>query len=243
MTTEPFSAGDDPRELLSATHEVAQRVRRAQRATWFPLLVFAAVIFAALPVERFGHRALTCRAVLSALPSGRICSIYSAAAFVYWPIALVAAYITIAASYVRRSQARGLGTRIRPYVTVGIIVAVAVIAASLWAAHHPPIGGYDILGLHLQAQSSVWFLRVASPFGAIGLALLVLAWGERNRALLVFTLGYLAIMLVPPTTRGSAVAHASPWSFLPHFVVNGCVLALGGIGFALAQRPIRPPPV
>ncbi len=39
-----------------------------------------------------------------------------------------------------------------------------------------------------------------------------------------------------------AVAHASPWSFLPHFVVNGCVLALGGVGFALAQRPIRPPP-
>ena len=35
--------GDDPRELLAGARELTQRVRRAQRATWFPLLVFAAV--------------------------------------------------------------------------------------------------------------------------------------------------------------------------------------------------------
>jgi hypothetical protein len=52
--------------------------------------------------------------------------------------------------------------------------------------------------------------RLTTPEAAIGLALLVLAWTERNRALLLLTVGYLAV-----------------------------VLLLGGIGFALARRPSR----
>lgn len=135
-----------------------------------------------------------------------------------------------------RSGARGVGTRVRPYVTAGIIIAVVVTCASLWAVHHPPVGGYGILWLH-GPQSSGLFLRLASPAGAIGLALLVLAWAERNRALLVFTLGYLVIVLVP-ITFGWAIT-LSPWSFLPRLVIQGSVLLLGGIGFALAQRPAR----
>ena len=47
MTTETAHPGDDPHRLLSNTRELAERVRKAQRATWFPLLVFAAVTFAA----------------------------------------------------------------------------------------------------------------------------------------------------------------------------------------------------
>ena len=150
------------------------------------------------------------------------------------------AYVAIAAFYVHRSRARGVGTRVRPYVTAGIIVAVLVTCASLWAAHDPPIGEYDILGLHVQAQSSGLFYRLASPACAIGLALLVLAWVERNRALLVLTLGYLAIVLVP-INFGWVMTHPSPWFFVPHLVIDGSVLLLGGIGFALAQRPARLP--
>jgi hypothetical protein len=41
MATESAYAGDDPRRLLSGTQDLARRVRRAQRATWFPLLVLA----------------------------------------------------------------------------------------------------------------------------------------------------------------------------------------------------------
>jgi hypothetical protein len=37
MTTESAHSGDDPRRLLSSTRELAERVRREQRATWFPL--------------------------------------------------------------------------------------------------------------------------------------------------------------------------------------------------------------
>jgi hypothetical protein len=124
---------------------------------------------------------------------------------------------------------------------VGIVIAILLSGASLWAAHHPPIGEYDIVGLHVQAQSSGLFLRLFGPACAIGLALLVLAWVERNRALLAFTVGYLAIVLVP-ISFGWAVAHPSPWFFLPRLVIEGGVLLLAGIGFALARRPARTQP-
>jgi hypothetical protein len=234
MTTDSAYPGDDPHRLLASTRELARGVHRAQRATWFPLLVLAAVTFASIPAF-YGHYTLTCRAVP---PAGRVCTVYSTAAFVYWPIALVLAYVVIAAFYIHRSRARGVGTRVRPYVTAGIIIAVVLTCASLWAVHHPPVGGYDFLWLH-GPQSWALFFRLASPFGAIGLALLVLAWAERNLALLVFTVGYLVIVLVPITFGW--VIPLSPWSFLPRLVIGGSVLLLGGIGFALAQRPARLP--
>src|SRR6266702_799301 len=143
MTTESAYSGDDPHRLLSSARELAQRVRRAQRATWFPLLVFAAANFAAIPVSRYG-------------------------------------------------QLLGMG----------------------------------VLG------------RLVSPEAAIGVALLVLAWAECNRALLLLTLGYLAVVLVPIRFGWGL---DSPWYMLPPLVTDGSVLLLGSIGFALAQRPSRLP--
>jgi hypothetical protein len=229
MTTETAYPGDDPQRLLSNTRELAQRVRKEQRATWFPLLVFAAVTFASIPVLRYGgHHLGPCRAV----PGGRICKVYSTAEFVYWPIALVLAYAAIAAFYIRRSRARGVGTRVRPYAIAGIIIAVALTGVALWELHNPPVD-QNPMGLNGLPY------RLASPGAAIGLALLVLAWAERNRALLLLTLAYLAVVLVPVTVGW---VHApSPWFFLPPLVIDGSVLLLGGIGFALAQRPLRSP--
>jgi hypothetical protein len=80
--------------------------------------------------------------------------------------------------------------------------------------------------------------RLASPGAAIGLALLVLAWAERNRALLLLTLAYLVAVLAPITFGG--VQHHPVWYSYP-VVFQGSVLLLGGIGFALAQRPSRLP--
>ncbi len=243
MRTESAYAGDDPQRLLSGVRELAQRVREAQRATWLPLLVFAVITFAAIPVDRYGRYTVTCRAVFTAGPAGpagRVCAAYSTAGSVYWPSALVLAYVAIAACYVYRSRARGVGTRVRPYVTAGIIIAVVVTCASLWAAHHPPIGERDILGVHVQVQSLGLIYRLIGPASAIGLALLVLARVERNRALLVLTLGYLAIVLLP-VRFGWVMAYPSPWFFLPHLVIDGSVLLIGGVGFALAQRPARLP--
>jgi hypothetical protein len=222
MTTGPASHADEPRRLLLRTRELTRQVRKTQRATWFPLLVFAAVTFAAIPAYGFGGRHLgTCASV----PGGRVCAAYSLGGLVYWPIALVLAYVAIAAFYIRRSQARGVGTRVRPYVIAGIILALAMTGTALWTLHHPLTYGHALPRLSALASYSC----------AIGLALLVLARAERNWVLLVLTFGYLAAVLVPAifgwvtSYRGSA--------FPLQLVIDGSILLLGGIGFALAQRP------
>ena len=224
MTTETAYPGDDPHRLLSNARRLAERVRRQQRATWFPLLVLAALTFASIPVRRYSGHHLDCVVV------PRVCTVYSDADFVYWPIALVLAYVAIAAFYILRSRARGVGTRVRPYAIAGIIVAVTLTAVALWELHNPQAG--NPTGLNGLPY------RLASPGAAIGLALLVLAWAERNRALLLLTLGYLAAVLVPITFGG--VQYDPPWYSYPA-VFQGSVLLLGGIGFALAQRPFRSP--
>jgi hypothetical protein len=227
MTTGAAPHPEDPYQLLSGARQLAQRVRQAQRATWFPLLVLAAVTFASIPAYRYGgHHPWACAAV----PRGRVCTIFSNAEFVYWPIALVVAYVVIAAFSIRRSRARGIETRVRPYAIAGIIIAVAVTGAALWQANHP------LADLNPMGLSGLPF-QLARPGAAIGLALLVLAWSERNRALLLLTLAYLAVVLLHiGNVQGRGVY--SPWDFLP-LVIQGGVLLLGGIGFALAQRPLR----
>ena len=187
--------------------------------------MFAAVTFAAIPFARYGGHLATCRPVLAAGRTDRSCL---GGAGVYWPIALVLAYTAIAVFYIRRSQARGVGTRVRPYATAGITVAGLGAAVSVWALYDPSIQGNGLT-------------RLASPAATIGLALLVLAWAERNRALLALTLGYLAIVLIP-AGLGWGIRLSSPWGFLPYPIIPGSVLLLGGIGFALAQRPSRPDP-
>ena len=221
MATETASPGDDPQRLLSSTRELTQRVRRDQRATWFPLLVFAVLTFASIPVRRYSGHHLDCAAV------PRVCTVYSDAAFVYWPVALVLAYVAIAGFYIRRSRARGVGTRVRPYTIAGIIIAVVLTGVALWEVDNPPVHPVGLMGLAYQ---------LARPAGAIGLALLVLAWAERNRALLLLTLAYLAAVLVPITF--GPIQPDAPWYLYPA-VFPGSVLLLGGIGFALAQRPPR----
>ncbi|GAA2284982.1 MULTISPECIES: hypothetical protein [Kitasatospora] len=69
--------------------------------------------------------------------------------------------------------------------------------------------------------------------------LLVLSWVERSRALLLLTVVYLAIELVPLTTGWTGIPFTSPWSALPTFGVPGLLLLLGALGFGLAELPDR----
>src|SRR5262249_1550593 len=224
MTSGTAFPGNDPRQLLSGTRELTRQVRRTQRATWFPLLVLAAVTFAALPFPYSPPRLGTCPAP----GPGRVCTAYPPALLVYWPIALVVAYAAIAAFYIHRSQARGVGTRVRPYVVAGIILALAMTGSLVWTLYHPL--AFTLAGPGL-------FSALHNYPIAVGLALVVLAWAERNGALLALALGYLAVVLVTATV-GSAGGHG--WLGFPvQLVIPGSVLLLGGIGFLLAQRPWR----
>jgi hypothetical protein len=225
MTSGTAFSGDDPRQLLSGTRELTRQVRRTQRATWFPLLVLAAVTFAAIPFRYSPHRLGTC----AATGLLRVCTAYPPALLVYWPTALVLAYAVIAAFYIRRSRARGVGTRVRPYVVAGIILALAMTGSLLWTLYHP-------LAFTLDGPGGLFSALHSYPF-AIGLALVVLSWAERNGALLALALGYSAVVLVI-ATFGPAGGHAG-LGFPMQLVIPGSVLLLGGIGFLLAQRPWR----
>ena len=137
------------------------------------------------------------------------------------------AFAVIAAFYLRRSRARGVGTRVRPYVVAGIILALAMTGSLVWTLYHP---------LAFTLPGPGWTVGAALhsyPF-AIGLALMVLAWAERNAALLALALGYLAVVLVTATV-GSVSGHGR-LGFPVQLVISGSVLLLGGIGFFLAQR-------
>ena len=224
MTSGAAFSGDDPRRLLSGTRELTRQVRRTQRATWFPLLVLAAVTFAAIPFRYSPHRLGTCAATETA----RACTAYPTALLVYWPTALLLAYAVIAAFYIRRSQARGVGTRVRPYAVAGTILALAMTGSLLWTLYHPlafTLGGPGL------------FPALNSYPLAIGLALVVLAGAERNETLLALALGYLAVVLMTATV-GSISDHGG-LGFPVQLVIPGSVLLLGGIGFLLAQRPWR----
>ena len=235
MAKQQISEDRDPRVELSRTRDLARRVRRSQRATWFPLFVFAVLTFLAVPVARLGHPGPTdCRPIPHGLPGQRVCLAHNSATFIYWPIALVLAYVAIAAFYARQSRARGVGTRVRPYVVAGTAIAIALTAASVWAEHRPPLlGQYDVLGWHLMG---VDVYRIIAPACGIGLGLLVLAAVERNLALLAATVIYL-VFAIRPIDFGWTIGYPSRWGFLPHLIIPGCVLLVMAIGFAAVQRP------
>jgi hypothetical protein len=228
MTSNAVPADGDPRRLLAEARDLARRVRVAQRVTWLPLLVLAVVTFGAIPVYRYGHRVLSdCRLVGG---DGQVCKVWFQAAEFYWLAAVVLAYVVIAGGYLRVARARGLGARVLPYVLTGVgLVVLGAAFAAAWVRLDSP--GYPD-----EPSAFVQILfRLLDPTGAIGLALLVLAWLERHVALLLFVVGYLAVVLVP-INFGWGVGWGSRWGFAPQLVIDGGMLLLGSAGFALAQR-------
>jgi hypothetical protein len=238
MTTGSVSAGDDPRRLLLDIRDLTGRVRRGQRLTYVALLVLATVTFVAIPFDWLFMK-------VHCDDSG--CMFARRGMLYYWPPALLLAYAAIAVSYVRAARARGLGARVLPYAITGAVTAVvftvAYTAAAAYFPAHPPFGG---------GPMPFWWIvldRLIAPWGLIGLALLVLARIERNVVLLLFTLGYLAlVLLVLPTTDGMNLPGWAVPSFLsgtnmqlrmsmtPSQLITGAALLAAGIAFSKARR-------
>ncbi|GAA1387266.1 hypothetical protein GCM10009661_73610 [Catellatospora chokoriensis] len=235
MTHESASQASDPHELLATVRDLTRQVRVAQRGTWFPLLVFAVITLIAIPVYRYAPYLDVFDACRSDAEH-TVCPAPSPTELGYWTVALLLAYAAIAGFYVRQSRQRGVGTPIRPYVIVGVVLALLMAAASSWLTFHPllplPADPFSDT-VKVPAGPVAWLVNgLVSPIAVIGLALLVLAWVERHWALLAFSLVYLAIGAV----MGSQVIHASSrWFFLPHLLVPAAVLLLGAAAFALCR--------
>ena len=224
------TAGDDPRRLLAELRSLAHRVRLDQRMTWAALLVLAVLTLAAIPADWFGM-SVRCRADGS-------CDFARHGMLYYWPAASLLAYAAIAFGYLRAARARGLTARVLPYAITGAVTTVvfpaAWLAVRMYLAGHPAPAG----------PLPYWFLvldRLVMPWGMIGVALLVLAGLERHLALLLFTLGYLAlVLLVLPMDAGYGPPH---WGVRLQMAVPqvaaGLVLLLGAAGFRVAARRRR----
>jgi hypothetical protein len=232
MTSDAVPAGGDPRRLLADVRGFARRVRLAQRVTWLPLLVLALVTFGAIPVYLlFRWHTSDCRPV----DGGEVCKAWFPAGEFYWLVVMVLAYVVIAAGYLRVARARGVDARVLPYVLTGAVVALVLFAAVVAGA-----GKWIVPDVQERLHPSAFdqfVFRLLAPTGGMGLALLVLAWLERHVALLLFTLVYLAVVLVPIDFGWTMM---SQWQFVPMLVIGGSVLLLGSAGFALAQH-VRPP--
>jgi hypothetical protein len=227
MTTDSMSADGDPRRLLADVRALAHRVRVDQRMTWAALLVLGAMTLLAIPFDWFGMQ-VHCQPDDS-------CTFARRGMLYYWPPAMVLAYAIIALCYLRAARARGLGARVLPYAITGAVTTVvfpaAWLAVNLYFQNHPyPDGPLPYWHFVLN--------RLVMPWGMIGVALLVLAWLERNRVLLLFTVGYLAlVLLVLPMDFGFGPPHFGIRAGMtaPQLMA-GVVLLLGAAGFARAGR-------
>lgn len=232
MTTHPVPSSSDPRHILATARELARHVRREQRGAWFPLLVFAAVTFAAAPFDRLGRSGPThCVAVNGGL--GQACTLNPAPTMWYWPTALLLAYAAVSWFYVHRSGKLGIGTRVRPYLVAGTALILLSTAVGLYEVAHPAF----IAELQLRLPYALRPVpALLGPAGVIGLTLLLLARIERSWTLLTVTCAYLvAILLTSYRDAGPGIRPAA-WEFLPHLLLDGCVLLLGGVVLALVQR-------
>jgi hypothetical protein len=232
MTHESVPPADDPHELLRTVHDATRQVRLAQRGAWFPLLIFGLVTLAVIPIYRYAPHDLS-HCGPGPQPGTRTCYAAIPGVLVYWPAALVLGFVVIAGFYARRSRQRGVGTPAGPYAVAGVVALL--LAASLWRAFSRPplpIGQVHFTPLTLLSYG------VATPPAAIGVALLVLAWVERNRALLTFSLVYLVVSVAD----SARIIHSSShWAFLPVLLIPAGILLLGSGGFALFQRATPQP--
>ena len=193
----------------------------------------AVATYVAIPVERISRRTVgDCGSTSSLSTTPHFCRIYSLSGLFYWPLALLAVYALVSYFYTVKSRELGVETSAKAFVVPGILIAALLSLASyllfLFSSGHRPI-----LGVYFIDPSNSIIFRLLSPAFSIGLALLFLARFEKNRLLLILDLIYCVVVLWPPA-RG--VHSRGFWSLAPYRMIDGGLLLLAGILFALAQR-------
>ncbi|MBS2532979.1 hypothetical protein KGQ20_09345 [Catenulispora sp. NF23] len=242
MAEASVPAPGSPREVLAGLGDLTRRVRTAQRGTWFPLLLLGLLLAGGIVVDRLTHSAHGFPCPPGAA-TGIACVRVKQGSPLYWSLGLVLVYAATAFFYLRRARSRGVGTLVRPFVIAGIVIVLLVAPTRFWTGGVTAPGApVDFFGLHFHAAPGTASVlsRLTGRAVSVGVPLLVLSWIERNLALLLFTVAYLVIELVPITVAAGGTGPVSPWSALPGLAVPAGFLLLGALAFAVAQRPAMP---
>jgi hypothetical protein len=224
-------------DLVASQKSLMHQIHKAQRRTWFPLMVLALATFLAIPFERISHKSVGgCGAALEAgTLAPHYCRIYSFSGFFYWPIALTLSYLAISVFYRTQTRKIGAQTSAKTFVLPGALIGLALSALSyllyLITSRREQIFGFNVLD---PTHSIIY--RVLSPAFSVGLALFFLARAESNRLLLLFTVTYCVAVLWQPLDGIHLVGF---WSLAPYRVIDGTLLILFSVTFFLLQRVQR----
>jgi hypothetical protein len=217
----------EARSLLADVGELTQDARGARRLYWFPLVLFGAATLGSLPLyvrkvtayARFGTYS---HVVIDMTP-----------AFTFWFFAAPAIYLMTAVFYRRRALRVGVEPRIRPFVAAG--VPLFILASPLTAIVAVRALSGDLIRSRL-IRFVVLDLAVRglNPSLVIAVSLLVVAWLERSRLLLVIVGCFLALAFnvvdwVDQISRIWFVHLPLFWPSFPHALLpSGLFLLIAG---------------
>jgi len=201
--------------------------RRAQRAAWFPLLVFGLLTLVATPLYRepTGASRTThlLRGPLSFFAGGLMLR-NPAALSLYWLTALIVGYVATVVFFRWRASRDGVVTSVWPYVGTGL--ALMLLLAFLSAIPFLP-GDAALRGL--------------TPVLTIAVGLFVLAWAQRSAGVWIFACLFFAVAMTADLYNMSNL-FARIGITVPDAAINvvicGCVLLIGGAILLVASRRV-----
>jgi hypothetical protein len=223
-------------EILRSTRRLRRGIRAQSRSVWFPLVLFGALVLA----------------------SGAVCSNDPGSTrlnTLYWLVAAPLGYLAVYGYYRWRELRRGIGEEVRPYLAVG--VTLALISTGFLAILLAPDASAVVASVAIGVAVVSWLLH--RPFTAVVAALLaamalvnaqvpILFYGSVLEANTAPVIGVAIAMLVLAWLEQSAflaavalvvgiVAGLSGLSIVDNFfdVLPHCGADLAGIGgFMLA---------
>jgi hypothetical protein len=240
------SADPTARELLGTAAAATRRTRRARQGYWFPLIVFGAVVAGASPFyvvdpPAAGVAVVAYQDRAPLLQGGGPLGGDGRAASLYWLIALPLGYAAVLLFYRLRARRAGVAGRAWPFLAAGLGLLAVLLATGPWV-------DLDVQAFHTnltpQAPGDM-SVRGLLPILIIALGLCVLARLERSRALTIFAVSYLVLVIVANLYD---LENLLPYSWLgadgryaaePDLLIPAVVLLLGGMFFAVRSRQAR----
>jgi hypothetical protein len=222
-------------EWLRWSRQIRCGIRSSRRGSWFALVSLGALVLATswlyLPSSRQGGLVSSHRTAAGVLVGP---GFHSLAVTLIWIVGTPLAYLATLAYYRFRARRTGLEVSLWSWVGVGLaLFAVLVLLSPATTGTALPFARWAGW-LHPSDLS----IRGTQPVLAVALALPLLAWLERSRALAAFAGAFLAIALwVSLYDVENLLGYfGAPLATAPGVALAGAVLVVAGLVASIHQR-------